>query len=182
MKKEKFSRVYKKYGNLVMRILLVGCKNKEAAQHICFKVFQGYYLRMNTLSDDLTRPWLVWFTERQVKEYRRTHKKDGTLKEPEEVLGRKESAPRSDLKIQGLLEQMARNHAEKSVLEELKERNRDWYKMVYLAAHYNLNEEEIAEHMGMEPMETCMELYEAKQYLVYKYLDELRQEYKKQHP
>lgn len=181
MREEKFSEVYKKYGSLVIRMLLAGCKNEEVAQRLCFQVFQGYYLRMGMLSDSLIRPWIIWFTRKQVKEYRRTHEKDGTPKEPVEVLGKKENPPRSDLRIQASLDQMARNHTDKSVLEDLKEKNEDWYKMVYLAAHFGLDEEELAENMGMDSLQVCVELYEAKQYLVYKYLDELREEYKKQH-
>lgn len=132
MREEKFSEVYKKYGSLVIRMLLAGCKNEEVAQRLCFQVFQGYYLRMGMLSDSLIRPWIIWFTRKQVKEYRRTHEKDGTPKEPVEVLGKKENPPRSDLRIQASLDQMARNHTDKSVLEDLKEKNEDWYKMVYL--------------------------------------------------
>lgn len=179
MKNEKFARVYDKYSDLVLRILLNGCQDEDAAQEMCLKVFQGYYVRMDMLGEELIRPWLIWFSERTVNDYRKEHGMRTKSRESQMESMKKDRPPRSSESIQNLLDSMARNHKEKSVLEDLREENEDWCKMVYLAAHFHLTEEEIAEHMKISPMEACIQLFEAKQYLVYKYLDELRMEYKK---
>lgn len=170
MKDEKFAEVYKKYGELVMRVLMNRCKDKQLAQKLCQKVFQGYYLRMNAISDNLTRSWLMWFASMEVTRYNERQK--GTYFATYMRGGSQEN----ERKVRQVLDSLAKNHEDVRILEELKEEHEEWYQMVLLASVFGLDDQEMAEYLSMPTQELRLQLFDAKKYLKHKYLEEFKQE------
>lgn len=170
MKDEKFAEVYKKHGKLVMRVLMNKCKDRQVAQELCQKVFQGYYLRMDMISDNLTRSWLMWFASMEVKQY--NEKQKGIYVAAYQRGGSREN----ELKVRQVLHSLAKKHGDDRILEELKGEHEEWYQMVLLASVFGLNDQELAEYLSMPTQELRLQLSDAKKYLKHKYLEEFKQE------
>lgn len=170
MKDEKFAEVYKKYGKLVMRVLMNKCKDQQVAQKLCQKVFQGYYLRMDTISDNLTRSWLMWFASMEVTRYNERQKgNDATTY-------KRGNGQENEMKVRQVLDSLAKNHEDVRILEELKEEHEEWYQMVLLASVFGLDDQEMAEYLSMPAQELRLQLFDAKKYLADKYIEEFKQE------
>ena len=172
MKNEKFAEVYNKHKKLVMQVLMNRCKDEQAAQELCQAVFKGYYLRMETVADDLIKSWLMWFASMESVRYQERQK--GAY-----VSMSYRGSQKDEAKVRQTLDILAKKQGDVRIAEELKGEHEEWYKMMLLASVFGLDDEELAEYLKIHPQELRKQLFNAKKYLVDKYIQDFKREYKK---
>ena len=73
MKNEKYEEYFRKYSNLIIKIVMDKTGDREEALDICQQVFVSFYLNMDSISEDLVKAWLVRCTKNAIIDhYRKT--------------------------------------------------------------------------------------------------------------
>lgn len=169
MKNKKFSETYEKYKKLVMKLAYDSLENYFLAEDICQQVFATFYEHMDEINkEEGIKPWLIITTRNVLVDYFRKQqvRRDKTVRLYADAAERVPAA-----------EEEAVKHVENEkltfkIMEDLREKNREWYEVVMAICVNGMSQREAAEYLRMTPQVLNAKLYRAKQYIRHKYQKE----------
>ena len=69
IKEQRFTQVYRRRKNLILRYAYSKTQDLEAAEEICQDVFLHYYEKIEQIQEDLVKAWLLLCAKRKCIDY-----------------------------------------------------------------------------------------------------------------
>lgn len=168
MKNERFTEAYKKYRKLIMKIAYDRLGDTFLAEEISQQVFTSFYEHMDTLEDKSIKPWLMIATRNALIDYIRKQ----NIRKDKAASLYLDAAARVPENEEAVVERIENGKLTFQILEDLREKNRDWYEVVMAICVNDMSQREAAEYLRMTPQVLNAKLYRAKQYIRRKYKKE----------
>lgn len=168
MEKKKFTEIYKQYKKLVMKIAYDSLKDTFLAEEICQKVFTAFYENIDSLKADGAKTWLMVTTRNAVIDYIRRQK----VRREKAVCLYMDAAERVPESEEIFVERMENERLTIQILDDLREKNQEWYQVVEAICVREMSQKEAAGYLGMTQQVLNAKLYRAKQYIRRKYQKE----------
>ncbi|MCD7737305.1 MAG: sigma-70 family RNA polymerase sigma factor [Lachnospiraceae bacterium] len=172
MRNNRFEGCFQKYQNLIMRIVLDKTSDYQLAQEILQQVFCEFYIRMDQVSPESEKAWLVRCTKNAVIDHLRGKQRwgellvDTTTTEVGNLL--------VDETVTILEEQLDMQEFTKRILMEVKCVNEQWYEALTLCFVKELSYAEAAEISGVSSSVLRARVCRARAYIREKFWDEYR--------
>lgn len=170
MKNKRFTKIYEEYRKLVMKIAYDSLKDRFLAEEICQQVFISFYEHMDEVKDTSVKSWLIVSSRNAVVEYLRKQK---VMRNKTAVICQDaaECLPEGEDMV---VERIQNERLSFQILDDLRDKNREWYEIVVAVCIGEMSQKEAAEMLGMTIQVLRAKLYRAKQYIRRKYYKEYR--------
>lgn len=169
MKNEIFTVTYEKYKNLLMKIIYDRSGSLDVAEEITQQVFVAFYQEMERINEKFYKPWLMLTARNAVVDYQRKKRT------------KKEIPAGNSIGIYGIItenntekvvERMINIQLSFRILEDLREKNEGWYRVIEAICIQEMEHEEAAEYLRLTPQGLRAKLYRARKYIRQKYSEE----------
>ena len=169
MRNERFTRLYNQYSNLIYQYIYVRVKDDNLAMEMLQQVFVNFYEHMDSVSDDIVKPWLILCCKNEMIDYYRKvdYRKRSTFYD----IGIEEEIMVAD-NAECVVERLANRELTFHILECLKAKNESWYQIIEAVAIMQMTNEEAAEYLHMSPQVLYAKLYRARKYIRRKFGEE----------
>lgn len=169
MKNKRFAEAYIKYKKLVMKIVHDYLNDSFLAEEICQQVFVSFYEHMDDVYDEKgIKPWLIVTTRNAVFDYLRKLK----VRKDKNVYLCADAAERVPAAEEEAVAHVADEKLSFQILEDLQQKNKEWYEVVKAICVDGMKQREAAEYLRISPQVLNAKLYRAKQYIRKKYQKE----------
>lgn len=166
MKNERFAEAYNKYRKLVMKMAYDRLGDAFLAEEISQQVFVSFYEHMDKIvEEEGVKPWLVIATRNAVIDYYRKQ----IIRKDKSVCLYVDAAERVPAAEEEAVARVASGKLSYQIMEDLREKNREWYEVVVAICVDGMSQREAAEYLRMTPQVLNAKLYRAKQYIRNKY-------------
>lgn len=169
MKDIMFEEYFLRYKNLVMKIVMNGTGDYDAAQEICQHVFINFYQSMDRVSDEMVKAWLIRCTKNAVIDYYRKSAKEREIFHPSET-DAENVVKSSDMEL--LEKRLDRRALLDKVLRTVKAANPQWFEVLFLNCIEGMPFAQIAERLHIPEMVLRARLYRARLFVKEKFGDE----------
>lgn len=168
-KNDRFDAIYDSHVNLVYQYAVVKVKSSDLAKEFVQQVFMNFYEKMDEISEDLIKPWLLLCCKREIIDYfRKTEIKSRSYNpniRVEDDIVVEDNAER-------IIEQMVQEELTFHIMECLRRKNESWYEIIEAVGLLEMTQEEAAEHLGISPQVLRAKLYRARKFIRKKYGEE----------
>lgn len=169
MKNEKFTEAYKKYRKLVIKLAYDRLDDIFLAEEISQQVFVSFYEHMDRFrKEESIKPWLIITTKNALIDYFRKQE----VRRDKDAWLRIDAAERVSEDEEKVIERITNGKLSFQILEDLREKNKEWYEVVMAICVNDMSQREAAEYLRMTPQVLNAKLYRAKQYIRRKYQKE----------
>ncbi len=166
---ELFEEYFLRYKNLVMKIVMDKTGSYEAAQEICQDVFVSFYKKMDRISDEMVKAWLIKTTMNAVIDYyRKTAKEKELFTAPGTEIGNVVASNEMERAEDRL------DHLDLlgKVLRTVKAVNPQWFEVLFLNCVEEMPFAEIAGKLHISETVLRARLYRARLFVREKFGDE----------
>lgn len=169
MKNKRFSEAYIKYRKLVMKMVYDYLNDFFLAEEICQQVFVSFYEHIDNIYDEKgVKPWLIVTTRNAVLDHLRKQK----VRKDKNVYLCADAAERVRAAEEEAVAHVADEKLFIQILDDLQEKNKEWYRVVKAICVDGMKQREAAEYLRISPQVLAAKLYRAKQYIRNKYQKE----------
>lgn len=172
MKNKRFEEYFKRYNELVMKIVMDKTRSYHDAEEICQQVFISFYLNMDSVSDELVKAWLIRCTKNAIIDhYRKASKQREIIADTSgTAIGNIVAAGETELSEIRLdnLDLTGR------VLRTVKAVNEQWFEVLFMSCVEGLSYAEMAEKLSVPETVLRARLYRARLFIKEKFGDEFR--------
>lgn len=166
MKNERFAEAYTKYRKLVMKMAYDRLRDSFLAEEISQQVFVSFYEHMDEINEEESiKPWLIITTRNVLVDY---YRKQQVRKNKTPCLYA-DAAERVPAAEEEAVERVTNGKLTFQILEDLREKNKEWYEVIMAICVDGMSQREAAEYLRMTPQVLNAKLYRAKQYIRRKY-------------
>lgn len=169
IKEERFTAMFQRYNRLVRGIVLKRTESWELSEEICQQVFLKYFEKMEYISDEFSKSWLVMTTKNKICDYFRKQYVYENVDSVEEWKD-KEIAGKDD--IEQFVERMADKEFLRRVLEELYMYNNDWHEAIVLTCVLDMPYAKAAQHLGISQSLLRARISRGRKYIRQRYGEE----------
>lgn len=169
-KNERFTVVYKRYEDLVFWYAKKRLSNEELSKECVQQVFMKYYEHMDTVSEEMIKPWLLTCCKNEIIDYfRRIERRKGfeniDAPEVEVHVCSKDNA-------EYIIERLHQEAFKEEVLAAVRKKNESWYEIIQAAVCVEeMTQEEAAQHLGISQEVLRAKLYRARKFIRKKFRD-----------
>ena len=165
-----FDMIYKKYESAVYNTARFMLRDHDAACDIVQEVFYHFNERMDSVSDTGVKAYLITAAQHSALNYIRDAKREMLSDNIEEEVA-KVAVP-----VESAEEVYFGNEQRKidikigaEMFRELREKNENWYEIMYLAYAKHMSYDQIAKKLGLSKEVLYCRLYRAKEWMQKKY-------------
>lgn len=170
MKNERFEEYFRKYKNLVIRMVMLKTNDYQMAQEICQQVFVSLYTNMEKVEPSLVKAWLIRCTQNAIVDHIRK------VKAKREVLADATIAEAGNTLVEESLEiydeKMENRELTGRIMREIREVNELWYEALMLCCVESLSYEEASVKLNVPVSVLRARVYRARTYIRKKFGDE----------
>lgn len=171
MKKGDFDRIYARYYRLVLHVAYDMLKDYNLAQDVCQEVFVRFYEKIEDLDEERVKGWFLRVAERKSIDFFRKMYRKKEINAIMEQIG-------ETMATEYLSEaenESNRNDFRNFVLEELRQKNLDWYNLMDRVVLGNEPAGVVAEEYGITEANLRMKLSRARKWLNKNYYKRYRE-------
>lgn len=168
-KNERFTETYNRYGDLIFWYAKRRLSNEELSKECMQQVFMKYYEHMDTVSEDMIKPWLLTCCKNEIIDYfRKIERRKGF----ENI-----DAPGVEVHIcsqdntEYIVEKLNQEAFRNEILTAVRKKNESWYQIIQAVCLEELTQEEAAERLGISQEVLRAKLYRARKYIRRKFKD-----------
>jgi len=169
MKNDRFTKIYNEYANLMYQYTFVRVRDDNLAMEIVQQVFVDYYEHMDQVTEDIVKPWLMLCCKNEIVDYYRkvNYRKRTYFPEipTEEEIVMEDNA-------ECIVERMVNKELTFQILENLKQKNESWYRIIEAVAILQMTHEEAAVYLHISEDVLRAKLYRARKYIRRKFGEE----------
>ena len=170
IKEQRFTQVYRRRKNLILRYAYSKTQDLEAAEEICQDVFLHYYEKIEQIQEDLVKAWLLLCAKRKCIDYWR----------------KRQNRQESSVGVTAVLEVISENNLERvvdhviqenfawKILGELRQKNETWYQVIEAVCICEMEQEEAAASLGISVQVLRARLFRARKFIRQEYLKEYK--------
>lgn len=168
-KNERFTMVYKRYEDLVFWYAKKRLSNEELSKECVKQVFMKYYEHIDTVSEEMIKPWLLTCCKNEIIDYfRRIERRKGfeniDAPEVEVHVCSKDNA-------EYIIERLHQEAFKEEVLAAVRKKNESWYEIIQAVCVEEMTQEEAAQHLGISQEVLRAKLYRARKFIRKKFRD-----------
>lgn len=159
MRDEEFHEVYQQNHKLIYQAVLIRTHNRELADDICQQTFLKYFEYSDTIEKGAERGWLLAVAKNLlIDDFRK--KKHQSL--DEQQISEESLEPCYEVDME---KEVSRKDFLKQIMNQLEERNREWYEAVLEVCILNHPEKEVALQKGISIELLRTRIYRGRQFL-----------------
>ena len=179
MKNEEFTAVYEKYQDMVMKIIYKNSRDMELAQEISQQVFVSFYKVMDNIEQPNYKRWLIVAARNAFIDYIRKRKHQTKYLDDLERHERAKVDYQVVTKdqVEFVVERLANEQLAFRILEEIREKNHEWYEVLHAVCICEMKPQEAAKHLDISADVLRARLSRVRKYIRKKYLDEYKKDY-----
>lgn len=167
MKNEKYEEYFRKYSNLIIKIVIDKTGDREEALDICQQVFVSFYLNMDSISEDLVKAWLVRCTKNAIIDHYRKMSRE------KEIITDVSDAEIGNIAVDGGIapaeERLDDLDLIGKVLRTVKAVNQQWFEVLYMNCVEGLSYAEMAHRLEVSETVLRARLYRARLFIKKKF-------------
>lgn len=166
MNEQKFTKIFHEYNKLVRKMVISRTGDDMLAEEVCQQVFLHYFERMNTIDDELIKPWLLLTARNMILDHFRKQNIRKNIQS---------TAPVEDVMVvyednaERVVRKISHIKFTERILEGLYAEHREWYYVITDICILQMSYEEAAKHLDMSVEVLRAKLYRARRYLRKKY-------------
>lgn len=170
MKKDRFEEYFLKYKNLIIRIAMDKTGDYNVAQEICQQVFVSFYMKIDYVSEEMVKAWLIKCTKNKIIDhYRRTSREREIFMETSE-------SELGNVAIDGGVE-AAEDRLDNldlmgKVLRAVRAVNEQWFEVLFMSCVEELSYTEMARMLEITENVLRARLYRARMFIREKFGDD----------
>ena len=172
MKNKKFEECFRKYKDLIMKIVMDKTGSYHDAEEICQQVFISFYQNMESISEDLIKAWLIRCTRNAIVDHFRkaSRQREIIADTTDTAMGNiavETETELSEIRLDNL-DLMGR------VLRTVKAVNQQWFEVLFMSCVEGLSYAEMAGRLKVPETVLRARLYRARLFVKEKFGDEFR--------
>lgn len=169
MRNKKFTEVFEDSKIMVAKIVARRMGNRPEVEEIVQQVFMAYYENMDTIDDDLIKPWLIFVARTKCVDFIRKERKDMRLLERLQSYATNKYNPEEEI-----IRKITENELFQEIMSDLKKTNKGWYEAIYEVGVRENSVQDAAKHLGLTSQMLRAKLYRARKYIRQKYGQEFQ--------
>ena len=176
MKNKEFEKYFLRYKDFLIRMVMSKTNDYQAGQEICQQVFMKFYIYMDRIPADLVKAWLVTCTRHEITDYLRTAKlREVVLEEiGYETSASSGTGDATPVQTENSCEIHVMNRELlMRLFRQLKEKNPQWYELLYLYHVKGLSYKEISQKLDISDTILRTRMNRARAWIRKNYKDEL---------
>ena len=158
IKEQRFTQVYRRRKNLILRYAYSKTQDLEAAEEICQDVFLHYYEKIEQIQEDLVKAWLLLCAKRKCIDYwrKRQNRQESSVGETAvlEVI--------SENNLERVVDHVIQENFAWKILGELRQKNETWYQVIEAVCICEMEQEEAAASLGISVQVLRARLFRAR--------------------
>ena len=170
IKEQRFTQVYRRRKNLILRYAYSKTQDLEAAEEICQDVFLHYYEKIEQIQEDLLKAWLLLCAKRKCIDYwrKRKNRQESSVGETAvlEVI--------SENNLERVVDHVIQENFAWKILGELRQKNETWYQVIEAVCICEMEQEEAAASLGISVQVLRARLFRARKFIRQEYLKEYK--------
>ena len=170
IKEQRFTQVYRRRKNLILRYAYSKTQDLEAAEEICQDVFLHYYEKIEQIQEDLVKAWLLLCAKRKCIDYwrKRQNRQESSVGETAvlEVI--------SENNLERVVDHVIQENFAWKILGELRQKNETWYQVIEAVCICGMEQEEAAASLGISVQVLRARLFRARKFIRQEYLKEYK--------
>ncbi|HIS30019.1 MAG TPA: sigma-70 family RNA polymerase sigma factor [Candidatus Limivivens intestinipullorum] len=170
IKEQRFTQVYRRRKNLILRYAYSKTQDLEAAEEICQDVFLHYYEKIEQIQEDLVKAWLLLCAKRKCIDYwrKRQNRQESSVGETAvlEVI--------SENNLERVVDHVIQENFAWKILGELRQKNETWYQVIEAVCICEMEQEEAAASLGISVQVLRARLFRARKFIRQEYLKEYK--------
>lgn len=170
IKEQRFTQVYRRRKNLILRYAYSKTQDLEAAEEICQDVFLHYYEKIEQIQEDLVKAWLLLCAKRKCIDYwrKRQNRQESSVGETAvlEVI--------SENNLERVVDHVIQENFAWKILGELRQKNETWYQVIEAVCICEMEQEEAAAFLGISVQVLRARLFRARKFIRQEYLKEYK--------
>lgn len=170
IKEQRFTQVYRRRKNLILRYSYSKTQDLEAAEEICQDVFLHYYEKIEQIQEDLVKAWLLLCAKRKCIDYwrKRQNRQESSVGETAvlEVI--------SENNLERVVDHVIQENFAWKILGELRQKNETWYQVIEAVCICEMEQEEAAASLGISVQVLRARLFRARKFIRQEYLKEYK--------
>lgn len=170
IKEQRFTQVYRRRKNLILRYAYSKTQDLEAAEEICQDVFLHYYEKIEQIQEDLVKAWLLLCAKRKCIDYwrKRQNRQESSVGETAvlEVI--------SENNLERVVDHVIQENFAWKILGELRQKNETWYQVIEAVSICEMEQEEAAASLGISVQVLRARLFRARKFIRQEYLKEYK--------
>ena len=170
IKEQRFTQVYRRRKNLILRFAYSKTQDLEAAEEICQDVFLHYYEKIEQIQEDLVKAWLLLCAKRKCIDYwrKRQNRQESSVGETAvlEVI--------SENNLERVVDHVIQENFAWKILGELRQKNETWYQVIEAVCICEMEQEEAAASLGISVQVLRARLFRARKFIRQEYLKEYK--------
>ena len=170
IKEQRFTQVYRRRKNLILRYAYSKTQDLEAAEEICQDVFLHYYEKIEQIQEDLVKAWLLLCAKRKCIDYwrKRQNRQESSVGETAvlEVI--------SENNLERVVDHVIQENFAWKILGELRQKNETWYQVIDAVCICEMEQEEAAASLGISVQVLRARLFRARKFIRQEYLKEYK--------
>lgn len=174
MKNERFEAYFRRYKNLIIKIVVDKTGDYEEALDICQKVFVSFYKNMDSISEDLVKAWLIRCTKNAIVDYYRRLSREKEY--AAEVLDVEIGNVAVDGGLDFAEERLDNLNLIGKVLRTVAAVNQQWFEVLYMHCVEGLSYAEMARRSRISETVLRARMYRARLFVKEKFGEDYRED------
>ena len=165
-----FEQHFKRYKNLIIRVVMRKSRDYQLAQEICQQVFCSFYFHIDEIDEDLVKAWPLKCTRNALVDHLRKPSTQNEVIVKKDYQEHGNTIAHTDIDYCEKL--VINQELTGRILREVRAANELWYEVLILICLYGMSHKEAPEKLNVSEQVLRARLYRARKFVREKFGDE----------